>query len=70
MNYKNESDTNIKVIADFCIKYRINPRESVKDRLTCKKVLRKLDEWVEDGTIEDKVTSLNEIMQVIEWIAG
>ncbi len=63
-------NTNINLIADFCIKHRTNPREYLKDRLICKKVLRKLDEWVEDGTIEDKVTSLNEIIQIIEWIAG
>lgn len=63
-------NTNINLIADFCIKYQTDPREYVKDRLICKKVLRKLDKWVEDGTIEDKVTSLNEIIQVIEWIAG
>lgn len=63
-------NTNINLIADFCIKHRTNPREYLTDRLICKKVLRKLDEWVEDGTIEDKVTSLNEIIQIIEWIAG
>lgn len=60
---------NINSLAIACIEEAVNPFDVFSNPIA-KAVIAELDEMVENGEIEDVVSSLDEIIMVIDWIEG
>ena len=60
---------NINSLAIACIEEAVNPFDVFSNPIA-KAVIAELDAMVENGEIEDVVSSLDEIVMVINWIEG
>ena len=60
---------NINSLAIACIEEAVNPFDEFSNSIA-KAVIAELDAMVENGEIEDVVSSLDEIIMVIDWIEG
>lgn len=60
---------NINSLAIACIEEAVNPFDVFSSPIA-KAVIAELDAMVENGEIEDAVSSLDEIIMVIDWIEG
>lgn len=60
---------NINSLAIACIEEAVNPFDVFSNSIA-KAVIAELDAMVENGEIEDVVSSLDEIIMVIDWIEG